>query len=79
MIKFESRVFHLVALCPGNTLSNKIIIKENPMKRFTTVLVLALIAMAFAAPLFANGGNEGSDQKIVGIAMPTQSSQKHDR
>jgi len=46
------------------------------MKRFTTVLVLALVAMAFAAPLFANGGTEGSDQKIVGIAMPTQSSQR---
>jgi len=46
------------------------------MKRFTTVLVLALIAMAFAAPLFANGGTEDSDQKIVGIAMPTQSSQR---
>jgi len=46
------------------------------MKRFTTVLVLALIAMAFTAPLFANGGSEESDQKIVGIAMPTQSSQR---
>lgn len=46
------------------------------MKRFTTVLVLALVVMAFAAPLFANGGTESSDQKIVGIAMPTQSSQR---
>ena len=46
------------------------------MKRFTTVLVLALVAMAFAAPLFANGDTEGSDQKLVGISMPTQSSQR---
>ena len=28
------------------------------MKRFTKVLVLALVAMALAAPLFANGGTE---------------------
>jgi len=46
------------------------------MKRFTTVLVLALIAMAFAAPLFANGGSEDAGKQIVGIAMPTQSSQR---
>jgi len=46
------------------------------MKRFTTVLVLAVMAMAFTAPLFANGGDEGSDQRTVGIAMPTQSSQR---
>ena len=46
------------------------------MKRFTTILVLVLAAFACAGPLFANGGAEDSDQAIVGIAMPTQSSQR---
>ena len=45
------------------------------MKRFTTVLVLALVAMTFAAPLFANGGSEG-DKLLVGVSMPTQRSQR---
>jgi len=46
------------------------------MKRFTTVLVLALVAMAFAAPVFANGGGEGDGGQLVGVSMPTQSSQR---
>jgi putative multiple sugar transport system substrate-binding protein len=57
-------------------LSNKTIFyKENPMKRFASILVMGLMALVLASPLFANGDSE-STQKTVGIAMPTQSSQR---
>lgn len=46
------------------------------MKRFHKVLILALVAMAFTAPLFANGDQESESQQIVGVSMPTQSSQR---
>ena len=47
------------------------------MKRFATVLVLSLLVLAIATPVFANGGAEKAPGKqIVGIAMPTQSSQR---
>ena len=42
------------------------------MKRFITVFIL----LALTVSIFAGGEGEASDQKIVGIAMPTQSSQR---
>ena len=44
------------------------------MKKILTLLVVALIALA-SVPVFANGQGE-SDVSTVGIAMPTQSSQR---
>ena len=44
------------------------------MRKILTLAVILLIAFA-AVPVFANGQGE-ADQKTVGIAMPTQSSQR---
>jgi putative multiple sugar transport system substrate-binding protein len=46
------------------------------MKRFLTVFLMSLMALALVAPVFAAGEDETSDQQTVGIAMPTQSSQR---
>ncbi len=46
------------------------------MKRFKIVVSLCLLVLFTAIPLFANGGAETSDQKYVGISMPTQSTQR---
>ncbi|MBN2625469.1 MAG: sugar-binding protein [Spirochaetales bacterium] len=45
------------------------------MKKIIAIALIGLTALA-SLPLFANGGGEKTDQKIVGIAMPTQSSQR---
>ena len=45
------------------------------MKRFVKVLILALLIAAVAVPVFAGGAKETGKQ-IVGVAMPTQSSQR---
>ncbi len=44
------------------------------MKKILTLALIGLVALS-ALPVFANGGSE-SDVKTVGIAMPTQSSQR---
>lgn len=46
------------------------------MKRFATVLILSLMALMLAAPVFAEGSAEDDGKATVGIAMPTQSSQR---
>lgn len=46
------------------------------MKRFARILMLGLAALLMAAGLYAGGSGAGSGQKTVGIAMPTQSSQR---
>ncbi len=45
------------------------------MKRFTQIVTVALLLLVGFTPLFA-GGQEESDAQIVGVAMPTQSSQR---
>ena len=45
------------------------------MKRIATLITIAMIILAIAAPVFAGGQQEASKQ-IVGVAMPTQSSQR---
>lgn len=45
------------------------------MRKAVTILVLAMLIVAMGSPLFAAGGKEDGKQS-VGIAMPTQSSQR---
>lgn len=45
------------------------------MRKAVTIVVLAMLIVAMATPLFAAGGKEDGRQS-VGIAMPTQSSQR---
>lgn len=45
------------------------------MRKAVTIVVLAMLIVAMGAPLFAAGGKEDGRQS-VGIAMPTQSSQR---
>ncbi len=46
------------------------------MKRFTIAVSLCLLALFTVMPMFAGGEGETSGQKFVGIAMPTQSTQR---
>lgn len=46
------------------------------MKRIIAVIALALMVMLAAVPLFAGGQQDSGSAKLVGIAMPTQSSQR---
>ncbi len=45
------------------------------MKRIVTILTAALVLLTAVMPVFA-GGEQESKQQIVGVAMPTQSSQR---
>ncbi len=45
------------------------------MKKIIALALIGFMTLA-ALPLFANGGGEKTTQKTVGIAMPTQSSQR---
>ena len=45
------------------------------MKRIVTILTAALVLLTAVIPVFA-GGEQESKQQIVGVAMPTQSSQR---
>jgi putative multiple sugar transport system substrate-binding protein len=45
------------------------------MRKAVTIVVLAMLIVAMGSPLFAAGGKEDGKQS-VGIAMPTQSSQR---
>jgi putative multiple sugar transport system substrate-binding protein len=52
-------------------------LKEKSMNRFFRLSALVLAAALAAAPLFAAGQQAaGAKQQLVGIAMPTQSSQR---
>lgn len=46
------------------------------MKKLTAIMIMSVVALVIAFPAFSSGQDEGSDQQIVGIAMPTQSSQR---
>ena len=46
------------------------------MKRITILVTISLLLFAAFTPLFAGGQGEDSDAPLVGVAMPTQSSQR---
>ncbi len=51
------------------------VLKEEHMKKVLLAAMVLLIAVGLGTPVFAQGGAE-TGQKVVGIAMPTQSSQR---
>lgn len=46
------------------------------MKRLTILVTISILLLAAFSPLFANGQGEDADAPLVGVAMPTQSSQR---